>query len=138
MAHYQKTCVFCKIARRQVEHSQFWEDRSYIAFMDKDQSTLGHALVVPKDHVSYVFNLHQKRYLGLLLRAEKIAKALKKLTRCKRVALAIYGFEIPHTHVHLIPLDRIPGAPSRPNTKRRGLSAPEVRALVQRLGRSLR
>ena len=107
MSHYKKNCVFCKVAQRKIEHSQFWEDKSHIAFLDKDPKTFGHSLVIPKNHASYVFNLHKKEYLALLIKAEKIAKALQKITKCKRVALDIYGFEVDHTHVHLIPLNNI-------------------------------
>ena len=129
MSHYKKNCVFCKVAQRKIEHSQFWEDDSHIAFLDKDQSTFGHTLVIPKNHVSYVFNLHEKEYLALLLRAEKIAKALQKLTKCKRVALSIYGFEVPHTHIHLLPLNTLPTTGRK--TKRP--KKQDVRKLVGRL-----
>lgn len=133
MSHYKKGCVFCKVAQRKVEHSQFWEDDSHIAFLDKDQSIPGHSLVIPKDHVSYVFDLHKKEYLALLLRAEKIAKALQKLTKCKRVALSIYGFEIPHTHVHLLPLNDLPTS-RRPKR----LTEKEIEKLASQLEKKLK
>ena len=129
MSHYKKNCIFCKVAQRKVEHSQFWEDDSHIAFLDKNQSIFGHILVIPKNHVSYVFSLHEKEYLALLLRAEKIAKALQKLTRCKRVALSIYGFEVPHTHVHLLPLNNVPNAAH----KMKRLKKKERQELTERL-----
>lgn len=129
MSHYKKNCVFCKVAQRKIEHFQFWEDTSFIAFLDKDQSIFGHVLLIPKNHISYVFNLHKKEYLALLLRAEKIAKALQKLTRCKRVALSIYGFEVPHTHIHLLPLNSL----SDTNHKTKRPKKKEVQRLVNQL-----
>ncbi len=107
MSHYKNNCVFCKVAQRKIEHSQFWEDKSHIAFLSREPQAFGHTLVIPKNHNSYVFNLHKKEYLKLLLASEKVAKALKKVTRCKRIVLAIYGFEVPHTHVHLIPMNSL-------------------------------
>lgn len=107
MSHYKKNCVFCKVAKRKIEHFQFWEDKKNIAFLDRQPTTFGHALVIPKDHVSYIFNLHQKEYSALFVASEKIAKALQKLTKCKRVGLIVSGFAVPHTHIHLLPMNNI-------------------------------
>ena len=134
MAHYKKDCIFCKVAQRKVEHSQFWEDRSHIAFLDKDQDSFGHSLVIPKNHVGYVFALHEKEYSALLLRAERVARALQKLTRCKRVALAIYGFSVPHTHVHLIPLSTPPRASRTARRKATSIAGKKAQKLVKQLG----
>ena len=100
-------CVFCQVAKREIEHNQFWEDENHIAFLDRHPQTFGHVLVIPKRHVGYVFSLHENEYINLLKVSEKIAKVLKKLTKCKRVCLGIYGFEIDHTHVHLFPLSNL-------------------------------
>lgn len=78
-----------------------------MAFLDKNPQTFGHALVIPKDHVSYIFSLHKKEYLALFIAAEKVAKKLQKLTGCKRVVLNIAGFAVPHTHIHLLPMNKI-------------------------------
>ena len=107
MNKYDKNCVFCKVAKREIEHNQFWEDKDHIAFLDKNPISFGHTLVIPKKHVSYVFSLHEKEYLNLLKAAEKVAKAIQKVTKCKRVCMGIYGFEIDHTHVHLFPLNNL-------------------------------
>jgi len=107
MNKYNKNCVFCKVAKREIDHNQFWEDNDHIAFLDKNPVSFGHTLVIPKSHVNYIFSLHEKEYLNLLKAAEKVAKAIQKVTKCKRVCMGIYGFEIDHTHVHLFPLNNL-------------------------------
>jgi len=107
MSKYNKDCVFCKVAKREIEHNQFWEDEDHIAFLDKYPQTFGHTLVIPKKHVGYVFSLHENEYVNLLKSAEKVAKALQKLIKCERICLGIYGFEVNHTHVHLIPVNNL-------------------------------
>lgn len=107
MNKYKKDCVFCKVAKREIEHNQFWEDKDHIAFLDKNPVSFGYTLVIPKSHVSYVFSLQEKEYLNLLKAAEKVAKSIQKVTKCKRVCMGIYGFEIDHTHVHLFPLNNL-------------------------------
>jgi len=133
MAHYKKNCVFCKIAQKKVEHSQFWEDGKHIAFLDKNQSIFGHALVIPKNHVSYVFNLHQEEYSALFIAAERVARALRKLIKCKRVGLNITGFEVPHTHIHLLPMNKIADV----SRKAGNLDGRKSRTLVGRLLKEL-
>lgn len=107
MNKYKKDCVFCKVAKREIEHNQFWEDNDYIAFLDKNPVSFGHTLIIPKRHVSYVFSLNENEYINLLKVTEKVAKAIQKITNCKRVCMGIYGFEIDHTHVHLFPLNNL-------------------------------
>jgi histidine triad (HIT) family protein len=107
MKKYSKTCIFCKVAKKEKKHFQIWENENCIAFLDHSPQTFGHTLVIPKKHVGYVFSLHENEYLTLLKAAEKVAKALQELTKCKRVCLGIYGFEINHTHVHLMPVNNL-------------------------------
>lgn len=107
MNKYNKNCVFCKVAKKEIKHNQFWEDKDHAAFLDKNPISFGHTLVIPKMHVSYVFSLHEKEYLNLLKATEKVAKAIQKATNCKRVCMSIYGFEINHTHVHLFPVNNL-------------------------------
>lgn len=107
MNKYNKDCVFCKVAKKEIEHNQFWEDKDHVAFLDNNPVSLGHTLVIPKNHASYVFALHEKEYISLLKASEKVAKAIQKATKCKRVCMSIYGFEIDHAHVHLFPLNNL-------------------------------
>ena len=80
------------------------EDDNYFAFLDINPITKGHTLVVPKHEVDYLFNLDDDEYKGLMLFAKKVAKALEKAIECKRVAVAVLGLEVPHAHIHLIPI----------------------------------
>ena len=80
------------------------EDDNYFAFLDINPSTKGHTLVVPRHEVDYLFNLDDDEYKGLMLFAKKVAKALEKAIECKRVAVAVLGLEVPHAHIHLIPI----------------------------------
>ncbi len=130
----QNKCVFCQVARKEIEHNQFWEDENHVAFLDNSPLTFGHTLVIPKKHVGYVFSLHENEYLNLLKASEKIAKALKKATKCERVCLGIYGFEIDHTHVHLTPLnnvDEMKHPIRKPSQKRQKDFAEKMRKLTK-------
>ena len=82
------------------------EDANYFAFLDINPLTKGHTLVVPKVEEDYIFNLDDTTYGGLMLFAKKVAKALKQAVPCKRIGVAVMGMEVPHAHVHLIPINK--------------------------------
>ena len=81
------------------------EDENYFAFLDINPLTKGHTLVVPKIEDDYIFNLDEKTYAGLMLFAKRVAHAIEAAVPCKRVGVAVLGMEVPHVHVHLVPLN---------------------------------
>ena len=80
------------------------EDDEYIAFLDINPLVIGHTLVVPKHEVDYIYDLEDEVLTGLNLFCKRVAKAIEKVVPCERIGIAVIGLEVPHTHVHLIPL----------------------------------
>lgn len=96
--------IFTKIINREIPAHIVAEDAEYIAFLDIMPLSKGHVLVVPKVEVDYIFDLDDTTLAGLHVFAKKVAKAIDKTIPCTRVGVAVVGLEVPHVHVHLVPL----------------------------------
>lgn len=97
--------IFTKIAKGEIPSFKVAEDDDFYAFLDIAPLAKGHTLVIPKNvEDDYIFNLDGKTYTGLWAFARKVAVALKAAVPCKRVGVAVLGMEVPHTHIHLVPL----------------------------------
>ena len=96
--------IFSLIAAGQIPSYKVAEDENYYAFLDINPLAKGHTLVIPKKEVDYIFDLDDETYAGLCAFAKKVATALKAAIPCKRVGVAVLGMEVPHTHIHLVPL----------------------------------
>jgi len=96
--------IFTKIINREIPGHIVAEDDKYIAFLDIQPLVKGHVLVVPKQEVDYIFDLEDDVLAGLHVFAKKVAKAIDKTIKCTRVGVAVIGLEVPHVHVHLVPL----------------------------------
>jgi histidine triad (HIT) family protein len=96
--------IFTKIINREIPAEIIAEDDNYIAFLDIMPLVRGHVLVVPKAEVNYIFDLEDDVLAGLYVFAKKVAKAIDKTVKCTRVGVAVIGLEVPHVHVHLVPL----------------------------------
>ncbi len=97
--------IFTKIINGDIPCHKIAEDENYLAFLDIMPLAEGHVLVIPKKEVDYIFDLDDELLSGLMLFAKKIAPALAQACPCKRVGVSVIGLEVPHTHVHLIPLN---------------------------------
>ena len=97
--------IFTKIIKGEIPCYKIAEDENYFAFLDINPLRAGHTLVVPKDETDYIFDLDDIRLAGLLLFSKKIAAAIKSVIPCNRIAVVILGLEVPHAHIHLIPMD---------------------------------
>ena len=98
--------IFTKIANGEIPSWKVAETEDFYAFLDIAPLTKGHVLCIPrKVENDYIFNLDEQTYMGLCAFARKVAKALEKAVPCKRVGVAVLGMEVPHTHIHLIPLN---------------------------------
>jgi len=102
----EENCLFCKIISGEIPAVKLWEDEKYFVFLDKSPINPGHTLVLPKKHTDYIFDLDNKEYMELMLKAKEVAKILKKKLNPKRVGMAVEGFAIPHVHIHLVPENR--------------------------------
>ena len=96
--------IFSRIIAGEIPCYKVAEDDNYFAFLDINPITKGHTLIVPKHEVDYLFILGDDEYRSLMHFAKKVAKALEKAIECKRVAVAVLGLEVPHAHIHLIPI----------------------------------
>lgn len=96
--------IFTKIINGEIPCYKVAEDENFFAFLDINPNAKGHTLCIPKREVNKIFDLEEEEYLGLMAFSRKIAKALEKSVSCKRIGMAVVGLEVPHVHVHLIPL----------------------------------
>ncbi len=96
--------IFTKIVNGEIPCYKIAEDDQYLAFLDVNPNAKGHTLCIPKKEVNKIFDMDEDLYLGLMKFSRKIAIALEKAIDCKRIGVAVVGLEVPHTHVHLIPL----------------------------------
>lgn len=97
--------IFTKIATGEIPSYKVAENEDFYAFLDINPLAEGHTLVIPKNvEDDYIFNLDDATYLGLCAFAKKVARALKAAVPCKRVGVAVLGMEVPHVHIHLVPL----------------------------------
>jgi histidine triad (HIT) family protein len=97
--------IFTRIINREIPGHIVAEDDRYIAFLDINPLVVGHTLVVPKQEVDFIFDLDDDTLAGLNVFAKKVAHAIRKSVPCKRIGVAVIGLEVPHTHVHLVPMN---------------------------------
>ncbi|MGM0497393.1 MAG: HIT family protein [Bacteroidota bacterium] len=98
--------IFTKIINGEIPSYKIAEDDNYFAFLDINPLKKGHTLVIPKKEVDYLFDLDNDTLAGMMKFSKKIAKAIDKSIDCKRVGVVVLGMEVPHAHIHLIPLDK--------------------------------
>jgi len=99
--------IFTKIIKGEIPAHKIAEDDRFLAFLDVFPLQKGHTLVIPKVQVDYIFDLEDDLLADLIIFAKKIAPAIKKATACKRIGVAVIGLEVPHAHVHLIPINQM-------------------------------
>ena len=97
--------IFSRIAAGEIPSYKVAEDDNYFAFLDINPVAPGHVLVIPKKEESYISNLDADTYAGLTMFARRVAKALEKAVPCKRIGVCVIGLEVPHAHIHLVPLN---------------------------------
>ncbi|CAM1352117.1 HIT family protein [Tenacibaculum insulae] len=97
--------IFTKIIVGEIPSYKIAEDDNFIAFLDVNPNAKGHTLVVPKREENKIFDLSKEEYDGLMSFSYRVAKAIEKTIPCKRVGMSVIGLEVPHVHVHLIPLN---------------------------------
>lgn len=96
--------IFTKIVNGEIPCYKIAEDENYLAFLDVNPNAKGHTLCIPKQEINKIFDMEEEHYLGLMKFSRKVAKAVEKSVECKRIGVAVVGLEVPHVHVHLIPL----------------------------------
>ena len=96
--------IFTKIVNGEIPSYKIAEDENYLAFLDVNPNATGHTRCIPKQEINKIFDMEEDMYLGLMKFSRQVAKAVEKTVECKRIGVAVVGLEVPHVHVHLIPL----------------------------------
>lgn len=99
--------IFSKIISGDIPANKVAEDDEFLAFLDVSPLVMGHVLVIPKQEVDYIFDIEDETYARLTLFAKKVAVGIKKAFPCKKVGVAVIGLEVPHAHIHLIPMNQV-------------------------------
>lgn len=97
--------IFTRIIRGEIPSYKIAEDTRYYAFLDINPLKAGHTLVVPKQETDYIFDLDDEQLKGMIVFSKKVAAAIKAAFPCNRIGIAVLGLEVPHAHVHLVPMD---------------------------------
>ena len=98
--------IFSRIVKGEIPCYKIAEDEQFFAFMDINPVAVGHTLVIPKREDDYIFNLEDDEIGAMMVFAKKVAKAIEKAVPCKRIGVAVIGLEVPHAHIHLIPISQ--------------------------------
>jgi len=99
--------IFTRIVNGEIPCYKIAEDDNFLAFLDINPITAGHTLVIPKRETDYIFDIEDQEYKDLFLFAKKVAKALKKSISCERIGMTVIGLEVPHAHIHLVPISGV-------------------------------
>ena len=99
--------IFSKIIQKEIPAYIIAENENFIAFLDITPIAEGHCLVIPKNEIDYIFDLQDEEYKELFLFAKQVAVQLKKAIPCKKIGVAVVGLEVPHAHIHLVPMNSI-------------------------------
>ncbi len=99
--------IFTKIVNGEIPCYKITEDDNFLAFLDVNPNAIGHTLCIPKQEIDKLFDLDDELYMGLMQFSKKVAIALEKTVPCKRIGMSVIGLEVPHAHIHLIPLNEM-------------------------------
>lgn len=122
--------IFTKIVNGEIPSYKVAETKEFFAFLDINPNSKGHTLCIPKKEVDKIFDLDEETYMGLMKFSRKVAIAVRKTVDCKRVGMSVIGLEVPHVHVHLIPLHTMEDARFQQKTK---LSGEEMEKLAKEI-----
>ncbi|MEI8116482.1 MAG: HIT family protein [Flavobacteriia bacterium] len=123
--------IFTRIIQGEIPCYKIAENEDYMAFLDVNPLVKGHTLVIPKQEQDYLFDLEDDSFVGLHLFAKEVAKQLKKHIACKRIGVAVIGLEVPHAHIHLIPLNQMDDMNF--NREKLTLSTEELKTIAEEL-----
>ena len=127
--------IFTKIVQGEIPSYKIAEDDRYYAFLDIHPLAQGHTLVIPKQETDYLFDLDDDLLAGMMVFSKRVARAIEKVVSCKRIGVAVLGLEVPHAHIHLIPINSEADISfSRPKLQ---LTDEEFRALAQKIREAL-
>ena len=127
--------IFSKIARGEISSYKVAENDNFFAFLDINPLVKGHVLVIPKKEIDYFFDIADDDLGCMMVFVKKVANAIKKTVSCKRIGLAVVGFDVPHAHIHLVPLQDIQDIDF--NRKRVNLLPEEFLDIADRISKNM-
>lgn len=127
--------VFSKIISGEIPCHKVAETNDYLAFLDIQPLAPGHTLIIPKKEVDYIFDMDDESLMGLHLFSKYIAHAIKKVVPCTKIGVCVIGLEVPHAHIHLIPIDQITDMDF--GKSRRSWSSEELSEMAERISEAL-
>ncbi len=127
--------IFSKIVKGEIPSYKVAENENFYAFLDINPLQKGHTLVVPKKEVDYIFDLSDEEWLGLMAFAKEVALAIGKAIPCLRVGMAVIGLDVPHAHVHLVPLQG--GGDLNFNNPKKQFTADEMKACAELIAQNM-
>lgn len=128
--------IFTKIVKGEIPSYKITEDDNFFAFLDINPLKKGHTLVIPKKEVDYIFDMDEDLLAGMMVFSRKIALAIEKVVPCNRIGVVVLGLEVPHAHIHLIPIDS--EADVRFSNPRVKLSEDEFRDIAERIRKEIK
>lgn len=126
--------IFTRIIKGEIPSYKIAEDSNFYAMLDINPNSAGHTLCIPKKEVDKITDLDEETYMGLMAFSRKIALALEKVVSCERVGMAVVGLEVPHVHVHLIPLNEMKDATFTSKVK---MTSDEMNALALKVAKAV-
>lgn len=123
--------IFSKIVAGEIPCHKIAETDEFLAFLDVNPIAKGHTLVIPKQEVDYIFDLDDELYLGLMRFAKQVAPGIEAVVPCQRIGMSVVGLEVPHTHVHLIPLNTMADMDFSTKIKMPGEELAQVAAAIR-------
>jgi histidine triad (HIT) family protein len=128
--------IFSKIIMGEIPSYKIAENEDYFAFLDINPLKEGHTLVVPKKETDYIFDLEDSDLGGMMIFSKKVAEAIKSVVQCNRIAVVILGLEVPHAHIHLIPMDTMEDVNFK--NKKLKFSPEEFKAIADKISRKIK
>jgi histidine triad (HIT) family protein len=101
-----ENCIFCKIISKEIPSFNIWENENFLAFLEINPVNPGHVLLIPKIHQDYLFDLEDSLYSEIFAIAKKLSLPLKNVFNAKKIGIIVEGFDMPHAHIHLIPINK--------------------------------
>ena len=123
--------IFSKIVNNEIPSYKVAEDNNYLAFLDAFPLAYGHVLVIPKKETDYIFDLESEEYIGLWKFSQMVAKAMDKVLNCERIGVTVIGLEVPHAHIHLVPINRV--SDINFEREKRSFSAEKMSEIAQKI-----
>jgi histidine triad (HIT) family protein len=127
--------IFTRIINGEIPCYKIAEDTDYFAFLDINPLRAGHTLVVPKSDTDYIFDISDDKLAGLMIFSKKIAVAIRKAVPCNRIGVAVLGLEVPHAHIHLVPMDSMDDVNFR--NPKLSFTPEEFREIADRISREV-